>query len=184
MRIITGTARGRRLETLAGEETRPTAERVKEALFSVLQFELEGRRVLDLFAGSGQIGLEALSRGASFCVFVDSNPAAAQVVRRNLEQTGLAERGQVLCQDAGAYLARCTEKFDIVFLDPPYAAGLLEPALRQVTPCVRPGGVIVCETDQSVSLPGQTGDFLLHRTYRYGKTYIWLYRYSERQRPL
>lgn len=84
MRVITGLARGRRLETLPGEETRPTAERVKEALFSILQFEIEGRRVLDLFAGSGQLGIEALSRGAAGCVFVDKNPAAVEVIRRNL----------------------------------------------------------------------------------------------------
>lgn len=181
MRIITGIARGRRLETLAGEDTRPTAERVKEGLFSVLQFEIEGRRVLDLFAGSGQLGLEALSRGAASCVFVDKNAAAVEIVRRNLKQTGLAEHGRVICQDAAAFLARGNETFDIAFLDPPYAAGLLEPSLRQVVAHMQPGGVIACETNETVSLPEQVGDFVLARTYRYGKIYVWLYRYSDSQ---
>lgn len=181
MRIITGTARGRRLETLAGEDTRPTAERVKEGLFSVLQFEIEGRRVLDLFAGSGQLGLEALSRGAADCVFVDKNAAAVEIVRRNLKQTGLSEHARVICQDAMAYLARGGETFDIAFLDPPYAAGLLEPALQQVAPRMQPGGVIVCETNDAGSLPDRVGHFALARTYRYGKIYIWLYRYDADQ---
>lgn len=100
MRVITGTARGRRLETLPGEHTRPTAERVKEALFSIIQFELEGRQVLDLFAGSGQLGIEALSRGAAGCVFVDNSREAAEVVRRNLKTVGLMSQAQVIAQDA------------------------------------------------------------------------------------
>ena len=184
MRIITGSARGRRLETLAGEDTRPTAERVKEGLFSVLQFEIEGRRVLDLFAGSGQLGIEALSRGAAGCVFVDKNPATVEVIRRNLQNTGLARNAQVLCLDAGAYLSRRGEPADIAFLDPPYQAGLLLPALDQVSAHMNPGGVIVCETDDPQSLPEQAGTFDLARTYRYGKIYVGLYRLGERQAQL
>lgn len=181
MRIITGTARGRRLETLPGEDTRPTAERVKEGLFSALQFEIEGRHVLDLFAGSGQLGLEALSRGAASCVFVDKNAAAVEVVRRNLRHTGLEENGRVICQDAAAYLAYGSERFDVAFLDPPYAAGLLEPTLQKLVTRMQPGGVIACETNDGAALPERVGDFVLARQYRYGKIYIRLYRYADAQ---
>ena len=179
MRIITGQARGRRLQTLPGEDTRPTAGRVKEALFSALQFELEGRRVLDLFAGSGQMGLEALSRGAAGCVFVDSNPAAVEVIRQNQRATGLTAGTQVLCQDALTYLSHRHDRFDIVFLDPPYAAGLLEDCLDRVVPFLNEGGVILCETDDKTKLPQRAGDFGLQKTYRYGKTCIWLYRHGQ-----
>ena len=178
MRVITGTARGRRLQTLPGEDTRPTAERVKEALFSALQFELEGRRVLDLFAGSGQLGIEALSRGAQGCVFVDRSADAVEVIRQNLRDTGLTAHTQVLCADASSYLTRHGDRFDIALLDPPYAAGLLETSLRQVVPFMNPGGVIACESDQTVTLPGRVGDFSLAKTYRYGQTFIRLYRYD------
>lgn len=176
MRVITGLARGRRLETLPGEETRPTAERVKEALFSILQFEIEGRRVLDLFAGSGQLGIEALSRGAESCVFVDKNPAAVEVIRRNLRACGLYEHTQVLAADAAGYLARRSGRFDIALLDPPYASGLAAALLEPTAACMNPGGVIVCETDASQALPEQAGAFRLIRVYRYGKVLLHLYR--------
>ncbi len=179
MRIITGSARGRRLDTLPGEDTRPTAERVKEGLFSALQFEIEGRHVLDLFAGCGQLGVEALSRGAASCLFVDKNPAAVEIIRKNLKQTGLQEHASVISQDALAYLSYGSEQFDIAFLDPPYKAGLMLPALSAVAKRMRPGGVIVCETDDAVDLPEQVGDYVMARRYRYGKIYIWLYRYSD-----
>lgn len=177
MRIITGQARGRRLQTLPGEDTRPTAERVKEALFSALQFEIEGRRILDLFAGSGQLGIEALSRGAQGGVFVDRNPEAVEIIRQNLKAAGLTANTQVLCQDAASYLTRHGDRFDIAFLDPPYASGLLEPMLERVVPFMNKGGVIVCESDEKVQLPEQAGEFCLDRTYRYGKTLIRLYRH-------
>ena len=143
MRVITGLARGRRLETLPGEATRPTAEKVKESLFSAIQFDIEGRRVLDLFAGSGQLGIEALSRGASGCVFVDKNTEAVKIIRRNLQNTGLSSAAQVLGTDALSYLTRPGDRFDLVFLDPPYAAELLLPALNKVAPWVNDGGIIV-----------------------------------------
>ena len=121
MRIITGSARGFRLETMNGDDTRPTADRVKEGIFSALQFEIEGRQVLDLFAGSGQMGLEALSRGAAGCVFIDKNPEAIAVIRRNL--SGMAKRdaeiqknAQLLSSDALSYLAHSKDKYDIAFL--------------------------------------------------------------------
>lgn len=177
MRVITGTARGCRLQTLEGEDTRPTAERVKEGLFSAIQFDIEGRRVLDLFAGSGQLGIEALSRGASGCVFVDKNPAAVEVIRRNLREAGLSACTQVLAQDAASYLLRPHDRFDLIFLDPPYASGLLEPAMEQAAAVLNPGGLMVCECDGGQSWPEQVGGCRLDRRYRYGRVHIWLYRW-------
>lgn len=178
MRIITGSARGRRLETLSGEETRPTSEKVKEALFSAIQFDIEGRRVLDLFAGSGQLGIEALSRGASGCVFVDRNPAAVEVIRRNLKAAGLSEASQAVAQDAASFLVRPGDSFDLAFLDPPYGANLLEDTLARVAPHMNRGGLIVCESDAGQEMPERVGDFVLARTYRYGRVHIWLYRWE------
>lgn len=183
MRVITGTARGCRLETLPGEDTRPTAARVKEGLFSAIQFDLEGRQVLDLFAGSGQLGIEALSRGAAGCVFVDKNPDAVTVIRRNLAEvcrldSSLSKNANILNLDSMAYLARSKDHYDAVFLDPPYAAGLLEPALRAVVPLMNPGGFIVCESDAGLKMPEQVGEFTLARVYRYGRILVWLYRFA------
>lgn len=176
MRVITGAARGIRLETLPGNDTRPTAERVKEALFSALQFELEGRRVLDLFAGSGQLGIEALSRGATNCTFVDCSAAAGEIIRRNLRKSGLDTHAQVLVQDAAAYLARTPDRYDILFIDPPYASGLLTAVLPMAAAVTAAGGVIACETDAHQLMPENLADFLLYRSYRYGRTSIHLYR--------
>lgn len=177
MRVITGLARGRRLETLPGDATRPTGEKVKESLFSAIQFDIEGRRVLDLFAGSGQLGIEALSRGASGCVFVDKNTEAVKVIRQNLLHTGLAEKSQVLGTDALTYLTRPGDRFDLVFLDPPYASELLVPVLSKVAPVVNDGGILVCETDDTTELPNRIDRFAVSKTYRFGHTLVWLYRY-------
>ena len=120
MRVITGTAKGRKLKTLEGENVRPTIERVKEAVFSIIQFEIEGRRVLDLFAGSGQLGIEALSRSAASAVFIDADKAAVAVVKENLEVSKLADKATVMQTDALAFLQTSNLTFDIAFLDPPY----------------------------------------------------------------
>ena len=123
MRIITGSKRGKKLVTFEGEQVRPTTDRVKESLFNILQFQLEGRRFLDLFAGSGQIGLEALSRGAAQCVFVDASKESIRVVEKNVQSTGMGDRAKVVSSDFAAYLSGCRERFDIAFLDPPYRSG-------------------------------------------------------------
>lgn len=135
MRIITGKARGVRLATLEGDATRPTAERAKEAIFSTLQFELEGANVLDLFAGSGQMGLEALSRGASHAVFVDRSKDAVEIVRKNTIRTRLAPDCEIFCVDFTEFLKKPAARrgFDLVFLDPPYTAGAMAAALRGLT---------------------------------------------------
>ena len=179
MRIIAGTHRGKKLITLEGEQVRPTTDRVKESLFNILQFQLEGRRFLDLFAGSGQIGLEALSRGAALAVFVDASKEAVRVVEKNLASTGLGDRARLVQGDFAAYLRGSRERFDVAFLDPPYRSGLLEQALPLVAQHMNPGGVILCEHPKDEEAPQQAGEFRLFRSYRYGKILLSSYRLPE-----
>ena len=176
MRVITGSARGRRLITLEGNDVRPTTDKVKEALFSIVQFELEGRRVLDLFAGSGQLGIEALSRGADSCVFVDASKKAIEVVKQNLAATGLARKASVIHGDALRYLQTGRDRFDVAFLDPPYGTGTLQKALALLPPLMRRSGVIVCEAPRGEAMPETAGDFRLWRTYQYSKVSLAVYR--------
>ena len=138
MRVITGSARGRRLETLEGEDVRPTTDRVKEAVFSIIQFETEGRVFLDLFAGSGQMGIEALSRGADSAYFVDNSKKSVETVKRNLKTTRLEDRAKVFQMDYRSFLAANSKSFDIVFLDPPYKTGALQDSLELVTETAQP----------------------------------------------
>ncbi len=175
MKVITGTLRGRSIVTLDGEATRPTTQRVKEALFSAIQFHIEGRRVLDAFAGSGQLGIEAVSRGAASCVFIDSSREAAEIVRRNVTGLGIGSATTVLCQDSMTYLRTARERFDLVFLDPPYASGLLLPALEAADALADPGGIVVCESDCHTELPEQVGALSLYRSYRYSHVKLWIY---------
>ncbi len=178
MRVITGSARGRKLRELSGMETRPTTERVKEGIFSSIQFEIEGRRVLDLFGGTGQMGIEALSRGAAHCTFVDLRKEAAGIIRENLELTGLSDRAQVIHGDALAFLSRCKGTFDVIFLDPPYGSGLLEKTVELVTTIdiVSENGIIVCENGLSADWPEVSPPYRLQKEYRYGKIKTALYR--------
>lgn len=176
MRVITGSAKGRKLKTLSGEDVRPTTDRVKEALFSIIQFEIEGRRVLDLFAGSGQLGIEALSRGAASAAFVDASRDSIEVVRENLNTVKLAQRAQVLQMDSLAFLAGQCGPFDIAFFDPPYGTGLLQKALPMAARRMAPGGVMICEAPTKEDLPEQAEDFRLVRRYSYGRISLALYR--------
>ena len=171
MRVITGTARGRRLKELEGMETRPTTDRVKEGLFSAIQFEIEGRKVLDLFAGTGQLGIECLSRGAASAVFVDRRADAVKLIRENLKLTELADRARVVAGDSMEFLKSLKERFDIVLLDPPYAAGLLEPAIAHLTAFdfLNPHGLIVAEHPAERSLQPPAAPYRVRRAYRYGK---------------
>ena len=177
MRVITGTARGRRLKELEGKETRPTTDRVKEGLFNIIQFDIEGRRVLDLFAGTGQLGIEALSRGAESAVFVDCRKEAARLVEDNLRLTGLRDKARVVCGDSLSFLASAREKYDLVFLDPPYGTGLLEKALSDIVrfDILRQHGIIICESTVEQALPETEPPYLLHRTYRYGRIKLTVY---------
>lgn len=179
MRVITGMARGKKLAALQGEQVRPTPDRVKEALYNIIQFEVEGRVFLDLFAGSGQIGIEALSRGAKLAVFVDASKESVSVVEQNLKATGFSDRAKVVNMDSMAYLMQKHQKFDIAFLDPPYRSGLLERVLNQVAEGMNLGGTIICEHPADEELPDSAGEFQKARSYRYGKIYLTLYRHKD-----
>lgn len=179
MRIIAGSARRRVLETLPGDDvTRPTGERVKEGLFSAIQFELEGRRVLDLFCGSGQLALEALSRGAESAVMIDDNVGAVEVIKNNAKNTGLMKQCRISRMDYSEYLKSASakgEKFDLVFLDPPYAKDVKDEVLKKVSRAgiLAPGAIVVCESDVDRFAEDEAVYGLsFRRKYRYGRVFI------------
>ena len=176
MRVITGSARGRMLKTLKGDATRPTTEKVKEAIFSAVQFNIEGRRVLDLFAGSGQLGIEALSRGAITATFVDSSREAVGIIRENLQTTGFTAQSIVLCRDAQSVLIGITEAFDLVFVDPPYALNKIPSLLPALLPHLAPGATVICEHEGNQPLPEQYGSLSVMKIKRYGRIGITIYR--------
>ena len=178
MRVITGKARGVQLKTPEGMQTRPTADRVKEALFSIINFDLPGARVLDLFGGTGQLGIEALSRGASSAVFVDAREDACKLIRENLRRTKLEGQGSVVRSDYLDYLRRCRERFDIIILDPPYSEVFLENALKCITEIdiLQTGGIIVTERPLGKDLPCTFEGYTRSKDYKYGQTLLALYR--------
>ena len=178
MRIITGTARGTKLKTLEGKETRPTTEMCKEGVFSAIQFELHDRIVLDLFGGSGQMALEALSRGAERAVIVDSSRAACEIIKENAQKTKLMKQCRVVTADWKEYIrgASGKERFDLVFLDPPYQEGILDEILHrlQYSELLSEGAIIVCESDKD-GTPSEIEGFT-SKQYRYGKTHVTMFR--------
>lgn len=177
MRVITGSARGRRLKELEGMETRPTTDRVKEGLFSALQFDIEGRRVLDLFAGTGQLGIECLSRGAASAVFVDKRPDAVKLIRENLKLCELTDNARVTAGDSMEFLKSTRETYDLIFLDPPYQAGLLEAAIAHIArhDLLSPHGKMAAEHPADAVLPALSAPYRMGRTYRYGKIAVTIY---------
>lgn len=178
MRVITGKARGVQLKTPDGLTTRPTADRVKEALFSIIQFEIPGAKVLDLFGGTGQLGIEALSRGAKSAVFVDAGEPACKLIRENLRRTKLEADAKVIRSDYLEYLKRCRENFNIIFLDPPYAEVFLENALNSIgeIDILQSGGIIVTERPLGKALNVELSGFERSKDYKYGKTLLAIYR--------
>ena len=178
MRVITGKARGIVLKTPDGMLTRPTADRVKEALFSIIQFDVPTANVLDLFAGTGQLGIEALSRGAKAAVFVDEREDACKLVRENLKRTKLEEEGKVIRSDYLTFLKNTRELFDIIFLDPPYAEVFLENSLKMITEIdiLQSGGIIVAERPLGKDLPWEFPGFTRSKDYKYSKTVLTIYR--------
>ncbi len=176
MRVISGSAGGRKLFSLEGRDVRPTTDKVKESVFNIIQFEIEGRRVLDLFAGSGQIGIEALSRGAAHCTFTDMSKASVGIVKKNLALTSFEKQASVYLTDALSFLKTCGTRFDIAFLDPPYSTGLLQKALPLTAAVMNSGGIIIAEAPSEEQLPDEAGDFTVYRQYKYGKIKIITYR--------
>ena len=174
MRVIAGTAGGVRLLTPDGLQTRPTAERVKEAIFSSLQFELPGMRVLDLFAGTGQMGIEALSRGAKSATFVDCRREAIALVQENLRRTGLAPQTELCCMDYSAFLHSCRQPYDLILLDPPYAEKFLENALKIITEIdiLGKAGIIIAEHPAEKPLRGDFPGLIPKKERRYGTVLI------------
>lgn len=177
MRVISGMARGRRLKDLPGMDTRPTTDKVKESMFNIIQFDIPGRKVLDLYGGSGQLTVEALSRGAASAVILDRNPAAVKIIRENVQACGFGEQTKILSMDARAFLAGCREKFDVVFLDPPYTGPLLEESLQTIAAIdiVSEHGIIICESALDKELPELSQPYEKGREYRYGKIKVTLY---------
>ena len=178
MRVITGKARGVQLKTPEGQLTRPTSDRVKEALFSIINFDIPGAAVLDLFGGTGQLGIEALSRGAKSAIIVDRREEACRLIRENLRRTRLEQEAKVVRSDYLDYLKRCREQFDIILLDPPYAEVFLENALNCITEIdiLRSGGIMVTERPLGKDLPCVFEGYTRSRDYKYGNTLLTIYR--------
>lgn len=181
MRIITGTAKGVKLAALNGEDiTRPTSERTKEGVFSALQFELEGKRILDLFAGTGQMALEALSRGAGSAVLIDESSEAVEIIKTNARRTSLLQKCKISRMDYSEFLKNASgkEKFDIVFLDPPFSKRMKEEILKKVTRAniLAEGAVVVCETDKD-DIDGDVYNLTLRKKYKYSRIITYIFDY-------
>lgn len=178
MRVITGKARGIQLKTPEGMQTRPTADRVKEALFSIINFDIPGAKVLDLFGGTGQLGIEALSRGAASAVFVDAREESCRLIRENLKRTKLEQDAKVIRSDYLDYLNRCREQYNIILLDPPYAEVFLENAIKRITEIdiLQSDGIIVAERPLGKELPWEFEGYTRSKDYKYGKVLLTIYR--------
>lgn len=181
MRVITGSRRGKKLKVLEGTDTRPTTDMVKEAIFSIIQFDVPGASVLDLFAGSGQLGIEALSRDAAHCVFVDRNPSAVAVIKANVTDCNFNGVSRVLNMDSLEYLKVAKDGIDIALLDPPYNNGLIEKALPLLEPKLNDGAIVVCEHEKELTPAESFGRLKLHKRYKYGKICLTVYKIPSKE---
>ena len=186
LRIITGTAKGKKLKTLEGEATRPTSERIKEAVFSAIQFDIEDRRVLDLFAGSGQMGLESLSRGAASVMFIDSAREAIEIVKENAKTTGFSDKCKYLVSDYRNYIRKASgrEGFDLVFIDPPYAMKSSIDAAKRLLEAglLRAGAIVVLESGEDEIDLSELSSFEVIKSTHYGKkSFINILLYKEKE---
>ena len=175
MRVVAGKRRGKKLEGLSTSEMRPTTDKVKESIFNVIQFRIEGKVFLDLFAGSGQMGIEALSRGAKGAIFVDCKKSSIDIIKKNIKSCGFSDNSIIINQDFLSYLKSTSDHFDIAFLDPPYKAGILEDALKLAEKRMNKDGVIICECPFEKQMPQEVGNFILYKKYQYGKIAVLLY---------
>ncbi len=180
MRVITGEARGKKLLALDGDEiTRPTTDMVKEAIFSIIQFDVPGANVLDLYAGSGQLGIEAISRGAAHCVFVENNREALSVVKENVLSCKFSDRARILNMDAWEYLKIAKKEIDIAFVDPPYRSGAINKIMPLLEKIMSDRGIVVCEHEKELELPEEYGTLFKKKTYKYGKIALTVYKKPE-----
>jgi 16S rRNA (guanine(966)-N(2))-methyltransferase RsmD len=168
LRVITGTARGRKLIAPPGTDVRPTTDKVKESIFSIIQFEVPGAVCLDLFAGSGQLGIEALSRGAAHCTFVERLPAVKSIIDENVNHCGFSEIATVRRNEALPFLLNTQTKFDIVFLDPPYNTDLLGKCLPVLAEKMNRRGIVIAEHGHNFIPAGNYGELRFVKSYRYG----------------
>ncbi len=175
MRIISGQARGLKLISPEGLATRPTTDRVKESMFNIISPYIPADNVLDLFSGSGALGLEALSRGSKQAVFVECDRSAQKILKQNLEKSRLVERAEVFSGDAFTYLSQTNKRFDVIFLDPPYNQGILTRAVEEIAKksVLAPGGIIVCEGEVGGEVPPSV-DFKIIKNAKYGKTMVYI----------
>lgn len=179
MRVITGTARGKKLKTLDGLDVRPTSDMVKEAIFSIIQFDIPGANVLDLFSGSGQLGVEALSRGASHCVFVDKNKASIDITKENVSSCGFLNNTRILNMDSLEYLNVGKKGIDIALIDPPYRKGLILNCLDKIERVLNDNAIVVCEHEAETTLPNNVGSLVLSKRYKYGKIALTVYKLNK-----
>ena len=176
MRVISGIAKGRKLESLSEDGLRPTTDKIKEAIFDVIQFEIEGRIFLDLFAGSGQMAIEALSRGANLASIVDNSLKSINIIKNNLQKSNLADKAETFNMDYDNFLKINKRTFDVIFLDPPYRKGLLQKALEKVVKITNKNGVIICENPVEENLPEKIDKVYLNKSFKYGKIKTSYYR--------
>lgn len=180
MRVITGIAKGKKLDTLDGFDIRPTTDMVKEAIFSSIQFDIFDTVVLDLFAGTGQLGIEAISRGARSAVFVDNSRKSLEVVKKNLEKTGFTNKSTILNMNGMDFISSTSNKFDFIFLDPPYNKGILMQILPKMSNILAPNGTIICEYEKNLDLPEEIEGIMLKKVQKYGKIKVSMYCNAER----
>lgn len=177
MRVIAGLAKGHQLFSPDGEDTRPTLDRVKESVFSILYPYLKDSVVLDLFAGTGGLGIEALSRGATDADFVDNGKKAYDCIIRNLRKTRLDEKAKVHFTAFDKFLKVTDKKYDIVFLDPPYNKGIEDKVFEDISKVLKDSSVVVLETEYAAR---EYDGFEIIRQAKYGRVYITLYKQTER----
>lgn len=176
MRIISGSRRGRRLFEFKGQDIRPTTDRVKEAIFSMIAGYIPDAQVLDMFAGSGALSFEMISRGADRAVLLDKDKRSIEVIKRNIEALGFESACEVVNTSCFDWLRRSTQKFDVIFLDPPYNKGFIEESLDAIVnaDALTAEGIIVLESDNTDFRSGFPG-LVMWKQKRYGRTYITVY---------
>lgn len=180
MRVIAGTAKGHKLRCIQGINTRPTSDRVKESIFNIIMNYIAESSVLDLFSGTGNLGIEALSRGAKECIMIDNNPQCIKVILQNLEHTKLNEKAKVICSNAVSSIRNFKDKFDIIFIDAPYNKGHIEPVLRELfsNKILNANGIIILERNREDIISDSIG-FNLFREESYGNTVVSFLNYKE-----